>query len=791
MSEQTTQHDDTATNILLLRFQTGQALRGRLMQGLMDAAGAGDVLPAGTQLGPWRLIQLIASGGMSHVYLAERADGQFEQTVALKLVRHNAALLARLRHERQIVAMLRHPHIVSLVDGGETDSGDLWFAMALVDGLALDEYAFAEGLDWRRRLQLFDQVCAAVEYAHGRALIHRDLKPANILVDAHGHPRLLDFGIALDGDLEDGSDDHVLTPGFASPEQKSGGQITTASDVYQLGLVLRALLDWKKTGQGKNAPVMPPRVGADLRRVLARGSAEAVEQRYGSVSALREDLSAVLNCQVLAEDRQRVWPRWQRFAERNRLALGVAALGAALLITVLLTAAWRLRAERNEAIANAQRAEAVSGFLVDTLSQANPSASKKGQVTILAAMDQAAASLDQGLAKAPQLRHQLRDTIGSIYLSLDEPERCLQLVDGGEASSDASAASDVDQARFLILKSECHLAKDERAPAYQLLDDAQAKLAHSTGTTADGLLSWVLADRAQLLALDGKIKEANRDLEQALPLARSVGLGEQEYRILRFLGGNAQTAGEDARAVELLEQAHDVALKALGEGHRSTLTTAGLLAIAQARVQRWQEADATIATALKAAKAIQHRQGGAEIVTAQLLDNHAALLRQQGRFDECIERSAASLEIYQRLAEPGSSQGFNPSWGAAACAYQKGDWAQAQHYGEIALHYGELGAPVGFVNAMRLLAAVNARTGKLAESRAWLDRANAQLEHTEIANASVFSALWLTEALWHSASGDTESARRFLAKADEHIRSSGLNPGWLQQERDSVASAIK
>lgn len=133
------------------RFATGQAMQGPLMRALLENASGGPLLQPGARIGPWRILELLGSGGMSHVYLAERCDGAFEQQVALKLVRHNADLIHRLRHERQLIAHLRHPHIVSLIDSDETADGDLWLAMGLVEGMPIDQYAHQNRLDWRAR----------------------------------------------------------------------------------------------------------------------------------------------------------------------------------------------------------------------------------------------------------------------------------------------------------------------------------------------------------------------------------------------------------------------------------------------------------------------------------------------------------------------------------------------------------------------------------------------------------------------------------------------------------------
>ena len=224
------------------RFATGQAMQGPLMRALLDNAAGGPVLQPGARIGPWKVLELLGSGGMSNVYLAERCDGAFEQQVALKLVRRNADLIHRLRHERQLIAHLRHPHIVSLIDSDETAEGDLWLAMGLVEGVPIDLYAQQNRLDWRARIRLVDAVCAAVEYAHGRGLIHRDIKPANVLVDGQGHPRLLDFGIALEQGAAK-APDHALTPGFAAPEQYHNRErLGPWTDIYSVGASLYACL---------------------------------------------------------------------------------------------------------------------------------------------------------------------------------------------------------------------------------------------------------------------------------------------------------------------------------------------------------------------------------------------------------------------------------------------------------------------------------------------------------------------------------------------------------------------
>src|SRR3981189_1978311 len=208
----------------------------------------------GERIGPYRVLRTLGAGGMGEVYLAERADAQFEQQVAIKVV-HGGALAvsmhSRLKLERQILAQLDHPNIAHLLDGGALPDGSAYIVMEYVDGVAIDVFCDSSRLDINARLKLFQTVCAAVHYAHQNLIVHRDLKPSNILVTAAGAPKLLDFGIAkLLDDRQDmhhtladsQADIRVMAPDHASPEQVRGQTITTSSDVYVLGVLLYKLL---------------------------------------------------------------------------------------------------------------------------------------------------------------------------------------------------------------------------------------------------------------------------------------------------------------------------------------------------------------------------------------------------------------------------------------------------------------------------------------------------------------------------------------------------------------------
>ena len=274
--------DDSASRMQAGANLLGEALRARSVPLDIDADPLADFTAgadsrAGERVGVYRLTRLIGRGGMGAVYAALRVEGDFEQRVALKLLRTDRAApqaVERFRRERAILASLQHPHIAVLLDGGITASGEAWFAMELVDGVPLIDYAQEHGLSLAMRLALFCQVCEAVAFAHRNLVVHRDLKPSNIMVDSQGRAKLLDFGIAklIAPELELGeraltlADERVLTPDYAAPEQILGQPVTTATDVHALGLLLYELLT------GRQAQTLSGLAWADMAQLCSAES---------------------------------------------------------------------------------------------------------------------------------------------------------------------------------------------------------------------------------------------------------------------------------------------------------------------------------------------------------------------------------------------------------------------------------------------------------------------------------------------------------------------------------------
>ncbi len=368
---------------------------------------APDLTPSieGQRFGAYQVIREIGRGGMGAVYLAARADDQFKKRVALKILRADInaqEVLSRFRHERQILASLDHPNIASLLDGGSTPNGEPYFVMDYIEGTPIDQYCDSHSLSIAERITLFRQVCSAVQYVHQNLIVHRDLKPSNILVTPEGVPKLLDFGIAklLKPEMmatmvnATRAEDRVMTPAYASPEQVRGEPITTASDVYSLGVVLFEIFTGRRPYRVKSAtahelarviceeepdkpstaiaktdrgtPQQPSRMETlshhrstepdrlerrlkgDLDNILLKAMRKEPQRRYASVEQFSEDLHRHLaNLPVSAhEDSFRY--RTEKFVRRNIVAVAAGGIAVLSLLAGLIVTTIAFRQARNE-----------------------------------------------------------------------------------------------------------------------------------------------------------------------------------------------------------------------------------------------------------------------------------------------------------------------------------------------------------------------------------------------------------------------------------------------------------
>jgi serine/threonine protein kinase len=324
-------------------------------------------LRAGEMLGDYRIISLLGEGGMGEVYLAD--DTHFGRQVAIKLIKQGFGTKEFVRHFRQeerILAALNHPNIARLYGGAVTPNGLPYFVMEYVEGIPLETYATRHSLSIRERLALFRKVCAAVSYAHQNLVIHRDLKPANIRVTAEGEPKLLDFGIArlLDPETSQTNDQTMLavramTPNYASPEQLRGERMTTASDVYSLGVVLYELLAGQKPGVRKDGEADFKKLSADLDNIVFKSLRLEPERRYSSVGQFSEDIRRYLEGLPVMARKDTVAYRTSKFVRRHKIGLAAAATVALLLIGATIVASWEAHRANEQRLLAERRFEQV------------------------------------------------------------------------------------------------------------------------------------------------------------------------------------------------------------------------------------------------------------------------------------------------------------------------------------------------------------------------------------------------------------------------------------------------
>jgi non-specific serine/threonine protein kinase/serine/threonine-protein kinase len=410
-------------SLLAYAQQTGEFVDKPAVERVAEALAADGSLAAsdpaedpriGTRISRYRIVAKLASGGMGDVFRAVRADEEYEKYVALKLIstgRHSSFFINRFKNERQILASLDHPNIAHLYDGGTTDDGMPYFVMELIDGQPIVAYCDQQRLSTTARLKLFLPVCAAVQYAHQHLIVHRDIKPDNILVTRDGAPKLMDFGIAkiLDSDSDDQPQNatvtqlRAFTPGYASPEQIRGEPITTASDVYSLGVVLYEILTghspYRLTTRGRleiaraicelepdkpstavtriersetdDVEVSPTSVSAvregtteklrkrlcgDLDNILLMALRKEPNRRYASVEQFKEDIQRHLDSVPVVARNDTFAYRSSKFVARHKAALTVAVIGA---IMMLAGVAAIVREAR---IASIERARAEARF---------------------------------------------------------------------------------------------------------------------------------------------------------------------------------------------------------------------------------------------------------------------------------------------------------------------------------------------------------------------------------------------------------------------------------------------
>ena len=602
-----------------------------------------DQAPAGVPscLGAWRLGRLLGEGGMGAVWAAERSEGGFTQRAAIKVLRAGAyspALRERFLTERRILAGLAHPGIAHFLDGGFDGDGVPWFALELVEGVPLTTWCRTHEAGLERRLALFLEVCDAVGYAHRHLVVHRDLKPSNILVAEDGRVKLLDFGVAkllpAPGEEVGAAAPTLLrafTPEYAAPEQLEGGEITTATDVFALGLLLFELLAGRRpssrtgsagapgatvpltdTGERPSVAVLDVvrgpagravarRLRGDLDRIVARASAREPARRYASVDALAQDVRAHLAGRPVSARGDSLGYRASRFARRHRVAVGAAAVAALALVGGLGAALWQARrAEREAARARAQAelAQASRDFLVSLFSSADPNLAQGRLRTDREMFAAGVERLEREHAGRPELQLPLLAEIASVYLQLGEYELAEPLaarVLEGESTRHGPASLEAARARRRL--AEIRYQRNAFAEAAQLELAARAVLEASDLDADRRQVVESLAASAKCEFALGHYEAAASLLERALDGARR-GFGAESPVALHVLTTRTSellNSGRMAEGAASARETAELARRLEGPDAPATLTALLNEVVAESNLGHRERARALLA----------------------------------------------------------------------------------------------------------------------------------------------------------------------------------------------------
>ena len=473
--------DDSALRSIVMSLLSGDTKEDKVHDAIGIAAGELKELQAdryvGMTLGAYTIEKRLAEGGMGIVYLARRSDEQFEQAVAIKLLSARFTtpdLRRRFLHERQVLARLQHPNIGMLLDGGETDDDVPYLVMEYIAGVPIDEYCERRNFSLEQRISLFGDVCSAVQFAHTNLVVHRDIKPSNVLVTDDGVVKLLDFGIAklVDAPIDAGLTmigSNIFTPRHASPEQVRGEQITTATDVYALGLMLYELLTGSfpyeitsTTSAGtietiitNQTPPPPSRVAdaktakklrGDLDTIVLKCLRKRPELRYPSVAEFSGDLERYREHRPILARPPTLAYLVARYCRRNRAAaIGVSATLLAIVAGAVAATAGFIQAREAEraALVEAKNAEAVSGFLVSLFDESNPNVSAGEERSVRELLDAGRERVDAELSDTPVVQARMLATLAGVYKGLANYEVAEALQQRATAVAEEHAASDL------------------------------------------------------------------------------------------------------------------------------------------------------------------------------------------------------------------------------------------------------------------------------------------------------------------------------------------------------------
>jgi serine/threonine-protein kinase len=781
----------------------------------------------GTQIGPYRLLGLLGTGGMGSVYLADHSDEAISRRVALKVLRHAIGRGARERfaRERRILASLAHPNIAALYDSGETDSGALYYTMEYVQGMRIHEWCRERVPTVAGRIELLRDVAGALACAHRSLIIHRDIKPSNVLVSADGHVKLLDFGIAKS--LVESTDPGLtqnatgpMTPQYAAPEQFHGSTLTVATDVYQFGVLMfhvltgrlplradprdpvawahavaaeeplslaralqltttaeHAIDEHSAWAAGTRIAQVRHALRGDLEAIVAKALAKAPQQRYVSMEALSADLAAFLEGRPVEARRAGVFYRVRRFALRNRAATLVALVALTAIAVETWLAVDRLRVERDRARAASATSRATTDFLVNLFAVADPGENRGERLTARQILERGARELETHTSADPAVDAAVAVEIGRVYISLGEHKRALGVLTRAIDDIDAVPASTGLATRLLLLRGWGNYLLADYAAA----EKDYARAGEYIDAIADPVekqiqIGGLAQRRSSLLRRTGKIDLANESIHRAIDtLTRAVGPDHPSLGpAWNELGIIERDRGDHDASIAAYQHALAIYRARFGEEDVRTMGTSGNLGEVLMLNDRNEEAEALLQATIDAGKRFQD---GPSMLIANATDLLSQVRTDEKRYEDAAKLALEADSMYTILFGPrhnyrafalvhlGNARlGMNDGAGATAALREALELRRAAFGNE---HRDT-------ANALWNLGEAEVRLGDAASGEKHLREALAILQHVVAADhvAVPRTRLKLIRALvalgqWEDAKDELQRAQAELLKAKD------------------------
>ncbi len=704
-------------------------------------------LPVPETLGPYRVGEELGSGGMGRVFAAERSDGNFDRRVAIKVLAHWSAsgrTEGRFKEEAALLAKLEHHGITRLYDAGE-QGGVTFLVMELVDGDRIDHYCDQRALGRAERCHLFEQVCAAVQSAHQQLIIHCDLKPSNVLVTRDGVVKLLDFGIgrlqvSAEEDPERPVTYQMMTPAYASPEQKRGEAPSVASDVYSLGVVLHELVTGRRPRsdfdhEGEETEIEGPEagLGGDLEHILRMALAPDASQRYPSAQAMLDDLQNVREVRPLKTRSKSKRYVFTRFVQRNRRAVAIVSLLAVGIVAATGVALQQGRVaarERDIAVAEAAKAAEVTDFLRSVFQEATPGEDgPPASVTAEEILDRGARRLEVDLADQPAVQAEMMSVLGGLYHALargEDAERWLRsaLAQHRNLTGDGSVEavnSLLDLARLQALRFD--RSPEDEAEAIRLYREAIA-LSRADDDLREQLAIG-LAETGGMTFVSGRSigeEESGAMVEEAWDIASELDRPHLTANVAYHLGWWHHQFGEVTAAEHYYQIALAVRTETWGPTAPSTLTSLNQLGWFYEGLGRYEEAGELMAEAL-GARRIAYGAQHPRVFSA--LQGLGLVRLRQGNYEEAERLMRDALALTEALDLP-RGEPSTRAWLAQALAGQRRT-DEARREFERAL---ELTETPDRGRTLNDYASFLRRTGELTEAEAYFRRALTSYQST-------------------------------------------------------------